>query len=60
MSAYQLLAILRECADEAIHARERERYACPNDGEPYITGPDGALFCRYDGYRPGEHGITPP
>ena len=26
--------------------------ACPNDGEPYRTGPDGRLHCPFDGYRP--------
>ncbi len=26
--------------------------ACPNDGEPLSQGPDGALFCRFDGWRP--------
>jgi hypothetical protein len=26
--------------------------SCPNDGEPYTTGPDGQPFCRFDGYQP--------
>lgn len=26
--------------------------ACPNDGEPLVTGPDGRPFCPYDGWRP--------
>lgn len=25
--------------------------ACPNDGEPLRTGPDGILFCPYDGWQ---------
>jgi hypothetical protein len=45
---YGLLAIVTEARERA---REPET-ACPNDGEPYTTGPDGAPFCRFDGYRP--------
>lgn len=26
--------------------------ACPNDGEPLLTGPGGQLYCPYDGWRP--------
>lgn len=26
--------------------------ACPRDGEPLDTGPDGALFCPWDGWTP--------
>jgi hypothetical protein len=38
--------------------RERDNpVECPNDGEPLQTGPDGMLYCRYDGWRPlgGRH-----
>lgn len=28
--------------------------SCPNDGEPYRTGPAGILYCPFDGYRPGR------
>lgn len=48
-----LLAILRESAAEQIADQERILLACPNDGEPYVMGPDGQLFCRFDGHRPG-------
>lgn len=27
--------------------------SCPKCGEPYRTGPDSYLYCKYDGYRPG-------
>ncbi len=26
--------------------------SCPNDGHPLQTGPDGWLYCVYDGWRP--------
>lgn len=52
MAWEQLLSIQRE--REAIAAAEQtaDPVACPNDGEPLTTGPDGALFCRFDGWRP--------
>ena len=28
--------------------------ACPTDGEPLEEGPDGELFCPFDGWRPGD------
>lgn len=50
-----LLTLLHSCADEYRQARDNERdnpTACPNDGEPLTEGPDGHLFCRFDGWRP--------
>lgn len=35
----------------------REQYdamppqACPNDGEPLQTGPNGKLYCKFDGWK---------
>lgn len=46
-----LLSILHEASDAA---EEERPTACPHDGEPYTTGPDGRLFCKFDGYQPGE------
>jgi hypothetical protein len=48
----QLLSIQREAAQVERDQRERDPVACPNDGEPLSLGPDGKLFCRYDGRRP--------
>lgn len=50
----QLLDIYRQQRADAAQAREEERNpaACPNDGEPLRTGPDGRLFCIADGWRP--------
>lgn len=47
MSWYQLLAMQAEAAD----ARLAPLVACPNDGEPLRTGPDGQLYCPFDGER---------
>lgn len=43
-----LLAVL----DDARRTPQPPEVACPNDGEPLTAGPDGRLFCRFDGYRP--------
>lgn len=51
MSWDQLVAIQREAA-----AMDQTEFAesCPNDGEPYRVGPDGARRCPFDGYSPGD------
>lgn len=51
MAWEQLADILREAASEVAADRSRAPQACPNDGEPLTTGPDGVLFCRFDGWR---------
>jgi len=48
----QLISILRDSAEEARADAQATPVACPNDGEPLRTGPDGRLFCPYDGWRP--------
>jgi hypothetical protein len=50
----QLQAWRREAAAEADAERQRPPTACPHDGEPLREGPDGLLFCPYDGWRPGR------
>lgn len=52
MAWEQLRDIAVEAADEAAAERARPPQACPHDGEPLRTGPDGALFCPFDGWRP--------
>jgi hypothetical protein len=49
MSWQQLLDIAREAADEVRVEQTQPPAACPVDGEPLITGPDGVLFCKFDG-----------
>ncbi len=63
MSWYQLLDIMKEAAQEREFWLSQPPQACPHDGEPLTTGPDGLLFCRFDGYQwprdpalPGEGG----
>lgn len=52
MSWQQLLDIAREASEELRAEQARSPVACPNDGQPLTTGPDGHLFCTYDGWRP--------
>ena len=54
MSADQLLSILKADAELQREDLNREPQSCPNDGTPYRTGPNGELFCPFDGYRPLE------
>ncbi len=49
---YALVSIVDEAMAYAAIEPKMRLLACPNDGEPYTQGPDGALFCTYDGYRP--------
>jgi len=50
-SWYTLLDIQREASDLYREYRDRPPLACPNDGEPLVSGSDGSLFCRFDGWR---------
>lgn len=52
MSWEQLLDIYSEAVEHERDERSRPPQACPNDGEPLIEGPDGQLFCPFDGWRP--------
>lgn len=51
MAWQQLLSILKEAADEHRAEQSQPPQACPNDGEPLTSGPDGELFCRFDGWN---------
>ncbi len=53
MSWEQLVDILAEGRAEAAAEEAEPPQACPNDGEPLKDGPDGELFCPFDGWRPG-------
>jgi hypothetical protein len=46
-----LLSIWREAADEARAEATAPPQACPRCGEPVRSGPDGVLYCRFDGWR---------
>ncbi len=45
-----LKAILDEARQEAAAEAAAPPRACPNDGEPLRTGPNGELFCTFDGW----------
>ena len=47
---YSLLSI-REEQLEAARAESDPPVACPNDGEPLQSGPDGQLYCPFDGWQ---------
>lgn len=51
MSWEQLQAITQEARDEARAERAQRPTACPNDGEPLLTGPNGLLYCPFDGWN---------
>jgi hypothetical protein len=45
-----LLAVNQEARLIAAEEAVRRPTACPNDGEPLVTGPRGELFCSFDGW----------
>ena len=57
---WSLLTVERLSRDPVY--RQPRVLSCPNDGEPLRTGPDGQLYCTFDGYRPGvadpEYGLV--
>lgn len=54
MSWEELVSIYREAEATKRDEESRPPVACPNDGEPLVPGPDGRLFCRFDGWRPAS------
>lgn len=47
-----LTSIYEEAAQYMRDERVQPPVACPFDGEPLLTTPDGkGLFCRFDGYE---------
>jgi uncharacterized Zn finger protein (UPF0148 family) len=54
VSADGLLAIYQYADDLLAEEPELRRLACPNDGTPYLSGPNGELYCPHDGYRPQD------
>ena len=51
MSWYTLLSIVEEAVGYVKEEKTEPPLACPFDGEPLDTAPDGGLFCKFDGYR---------
>lgn len=52
MAWEQLLDIIADARAEAVEERSQPPQACPNDGEPLRGGPDGQLYCLFDGWQP--------
>jgi hypothetical protein len=52
MAWEELLSIIADARADADHETNTPPTTCPNDGEPLRTGPDGGLYCRFDGWRP--------
>lgn len=50
MSWEKLLDIRNAAVQEAAERVSEPPAACPNDGEPLETGPNGELHCRFDGW----------
>ncbi len=48
---YGLLDIDAEAVDERRQEEARRPLACPHDGEPLRQGPNGTLFCPFDGFE---------
>ena len=52
MSWEQLESIIAEAVMYVRDEKTNPPLACPNDGEPLSSAPDGnGLFCKFDGYR---------
>ena len=47
----ELVSVYREAMEEERAFRSQPPQACPNDGTPLQSGPDGVLFCSFDGWR---------
>lgn len=51
MSWEQLIAIRQDQVDTILAEQAAPPQACPNDGEPLRSGPNGGLFCPFDGWQ---------
>lgn len=51
MSWDQLLSILKSNTQDQGKLKNEPPTSCPNDGTPLLTGPDGILFCPFDGWK---------
>jgi hypothetical protein len=51
VSADQLLSIYQQAQTMAEEDARTPPQSCPNDGTPLRTGPNGELYCPFDGWR---------
>jgi hypothetical protein len=56
MSWEQLRSIVQADKQERAYWDSLPPRACPNDGTPLETGPDGSLFCRMGDYTYPQDG----
>lgn len=49
MSWESLLSVYRSAADSIRGERDAPPEACPDDGTPLVQGPEGDLYCPFDG-----------
>lgn len=54
MSWQGLVSILTDAALQVRSERSRRPMACPHDGTPLQAGPDGNLYCPFDGWQAGS------
>lgn len=55
----QLISIYQDAADTRAQEDTDPPTACPNDGEPLESGPNGELHCPFDGWVwDGISGVT--
>lgn len=54
MSWEQLAEAIRAGREDHLDYVSQPPRACPNDGTPLKEGPDGELFCPFDGWRPTD------
>lgn len=52
MSWWTLVGIIQEARDIDAQAASTPPVECPNDYTPLKAGPDGKLFCPWDGWTP--------
>lgn len=51
MTWEQLASIIQDAQAELDAERAAPPSTCPNDGTNLLTGPDGQLYCPFDGWR---------
>ena len=51
MAWEQLLAIYASAAQSYTDERDNPPVACPQDATPLRKGPEGILYCPFDGYQ---------
>ena len=51
---FGLLGIIKAAREDLAAQRDTGWISCPNDGEPLSTSESGEVYCRYDGWRPGQ------